>query len=203
MRQYLQHGRRHGPGGSDPIPGLGTSSLPFIVANGFISVTSFPTSNNYVDLNLYATNNDTLFGIEVGTGSLSATNGISVSEYGVYRAWLNFQFTSGTNGDTLIAEIGASSTVGTVSHWGFSNTQQKDDERVIYSTTAQTGAGTIEYARLMYFGGDLDESPAPLPGGLFVSARSPGGNNFNLQANVILEQLSTSYSTNGSFGVFP
>lgn len=201
MPDYLQHGSRHRPDGTDPIPGLGSSVFPFIVANGSVIVSSSPASSHYVDLSLYATSDSSVFSVALGTGGLSAVHGVTISEAGVYRAWFDFEFSGATNGDTLIAEA-AGSLGGTFSHWAFSNTNQKDDTRVVYSTTALTGAAKVQYSRVIYAGGVFDPSSS-FPEGFFVSGRSPAALNFTLTANVLVEQLSTSYTTNGSFGSWP
>src|SRR4051812_31665916 len=97
-RPYLQHGSRHAQTGSDPIPGGG---VPMILANGSVAVSSSPASSHYVDLNLYATTDDSIFGIAVGTGGLSAINGVSIAAPGVYRVFYSFEFSAATNGDSL------------------------------------------------------------------------------------------------------
>lgn len=198
-RSYLQHGSRHAPTGSDPIPGLG--GIPFIAANGFVSVTSSPASDNYVSLDLYATSDDSIFGIDFGTGGLSSTYGITISQAGAYRVWYSFIFSAATNGDTLIAEPHGSNFANS-NHWGFSNTQQDDDTRIVYSTTSSTGARNVQYQRIFWVAGVFDPSSGP-PSSLFVSGRSPAANNFDLSATVLIERLSPSYITNGSFGNSP
>jgi hypothetical protein len=198
-RSYLQHGSRHAPTGSDPIPGLG--GTPVIIAYGATAVTSSPASDHYVDLNLYATSDDTVFGIDVGTGGLSAINGIAIFTGGVYRAWYSFEFSAATNGDTLIGEPHGFNSAGS-NHWRWANTQQDDETRVVYSTTAFTGARTVQYMRIFWVAGVFDPSSGP-PSSLFISARSPAANNFNVSANVMVERLGRSYTTNGSFGDSP
>jgi hypothetical protein len=198
-RPYLQHGSRHLPGGSDPIPGTG--SVPVILAFGSTVVTSSPANDHYVDLSLYATTDDSVFGIAVGTGGLSAINGISIAAAGVYRVFYSFIFSSATNGDTLIAEPHGFDFADS-NHWVWANTQQDDDMRVVYSSTAFTGTRRVEYMRVFWVAGVFDPSSGP-PSSLFVSARSPAGLNFTVTADLMVERLGPSYTTNGSFGDSP
>jgi hypothetical protein len=198
-RPYLQHGSRHLPTGSDPIPGTG--AVPFILANGSVVVSSSPASDHYVDLNLYATTDDSVFGIAVGTGGLSAINGIAIAAPGVYRVFYSFVFSAATNGDELHAEPHGFNFADS-NHWRWANTQADDDTRVIYSTTTGTGARTVQYMRVFWVAGIFDPSSGP-PSSLFVSGRSPAGNNFNLSATVMVERLGPAYTTNGSFGDSP
>lgn len=198
-RPYLQHGSRHAPTGSDPIPGLG--GVPMILAFGSATVTSSPASDHYASLDLYVTTDDTIFGIEFGTGGLSSTNGISIAQAGLYRATYSFYFSSATDGDRLVgAAHGFNSALS--NHWLFANSQQADDTELVYSTTAVTGARNLEYMRIFFVGGVFDPSSGP-PASLFMSANNVDAHNFNFSVNVLIERLGASYVTNGSFGDSP
>lgn len=88
MRSYLQHGSRHAPGGSDPIPGLGGSSGPVIAAGRNFSgqtVTGGTTQNCSFTSTAYSSDsskllwttttltNDTLVIVGVGFAMLTAS----------------------------------------------------------------------------------------------------------------------------------
>lgn len=198
-RPYLQHGSRHAPYGSDPIPGF--AGVPMILAFGGASVTSSPASDHYASLDLYATTDDTIFSIEFGTGGLSSTYGITISQAGIYRATYSFYFASATNGDHLFGEAHGSNSA-LSNHWAFANTQQDDDTQVVYSTTVNTGTQNVEYMRIFFVAGVFDPSSGP-PAHIFMSARNSDAHNFDFGANVLIERLGASYVTNGSFGDSP
>lgn len=86
-RTYLQHGRRHAPGGTDPIPGLGGSS-PVVAsgvnfsgqsvpagttANSSFSNTAISSDTSKVSWTSSVSTNDTLVLEETGTAMLVAS----------------------------------------------------------------------------------------------------------------------------------
>ena len=95
MRTYLQHGRRHGPHGSDPIPNLPGISWISGYQNS-ISVASGSTSYTQVDLtsSTYYTNDTAIF-------SVVASNGLTISsgKDGLYVAqvYVNFACSGATS----------------------------------------------------------------------------------------------------------
>lgn len=93
MRDYLQHGRRHGPQGSDPIPGLATGSginWAYISAEptgGFSVDTTGGVNELDIDgSNLY-TNDPSIYAAADldPAGGPGAFGGLKILEGGVYR----------------------------------------------------------------------------------------------------------------------
>lgn len=94
MRSYLQHGRRHAIGGTDPIPGLssGASGLSWAYQAGPITATTVPMATNKVIARTAATgfftNDSSLF--SQGTAVVGGTTyyGIQViGTKGLYLTW--------------------------------------------------------------------------------------------------------------------
>lgn len=87
MADYLQHGRRHGPGGSDPIPGL-AASTPVVASgvnfsgqtvtagttkNSSFSDTAITSDSSKLSWTTSVVTNDTLVLEETGTAMLVAS----------------------------------------------------------------------------------------------------------------------------------
>ena len=101
MRSYLQHGRRHGPHGSDPIPNLtGCSWISGYQAG--ISVASASTPATQVDLtsSTYYTNDTEIF-------SVVASNGLTIAsgKDGFYVAQVSAHFSCASAPTTTAAEV--------------------------------------------------------------------------------------------------
>lgn len=82
MRPYLQHGRRHGPDGSDPIPGISSSSSRWIT--GYQNNISVPTGTTATQVDftssVYYSNDYTTFGV-------TASNGLTIAGSGFFIAY--------------------------------------------------------------------------------------------------------------------
>ncbi len=102
MRPYLQHGRRHAPTGTDPIPGLGPSPWAYIPgdANGFVNITAGQSKILTMDMTAgdWYTNAPSTFTSATHVASGSTYTGIAVEEAGHYliKAQLELGFSTGT-----------------------------------------------------------------------------------------------------------
>ena len=72
MRDYLQHGRRHGVGGSDPIPGLGGSALSWAYISGNTATSCPHGTNTYLvaDQANFYTNDSAVFDVHLNASSI-------------------------------------------------------------------------------------------------------------------------------------
>lgn len=180
---YLQHGRRHGQTGTDPIPPLGWALYD---SGGLISVGA-GAGQTYVDLNYSGgylfTNDETgLFGLAAGTGS---KNGFTVAEVGVYRVSWNFAITSATAGDHVEGYY-----VGDIGDRGFWMDGYSD---LLFDSTTQQGSH-ISFSELMFVGGAANPSPT-LPAGPEVAyVWNHTGNSFNVQVSVLVERIAKTYT---------
>lgn len=77
---YLQHGRRHGPGGTDPIPGL-NSDLPTAICQGFDNTTIGASSVHNITWDSVTINDTSVFSWTSGTN-------VNVLQTGLYMTWL-------------------------------------------------------------------------------------------------------------------
>lgn len=197
-RPYLQHGRRHGPQGSDPIPGAKFSPLDFMLAYG--TITDSSSSPSYIDLDLWVTSNEDIFTLQTGTGGLASTHAVAIHEEGIYRTWSKWLVDSGTNGDVLITDLDIRATG--VSFWNFANTQNIPQNQVTLSTSSG-GAQVIEVANLIYVGGPLQVGPVVLPALIFSTTLSQGSHTYHIEFETLVERIATDYTTNGSPGTAP
>jgi hypothetical protein len=103
MRPYLQHGRRHSPTGSDPIPGLGGSQIAFASLWGTSSPVITSGSQQGLDLEdgvsaVFETSDSSIFSngsIDIGFGT---QHGIEISQPGSYMAMGDYVVDGGTAG---------------------------------------------------------------------------------------------------------
>lgn len=96
MRPYLQHGRRHGPNGSDPIPNAVVPNdwVTAQTALGTVTDGSSPVNGEFSSIN-YQTDNGSVFGVYTG-GSVDSIQMLQVGSY-LVRARATFpQGRSGT-----------------------------------------------------------------------------------------------------------
>ena len=104
MPDYLEHGRRHGPGGSDPIPGLasGTGNDWVYARKGVGSVAaagSATAAYNEFDI-IYQTDNGSVFAAEPGT-----VNAIGFEQVGSYLVRAIATFPTGHSGSVLVGTV--------------------------------------------------------------------------------------------------
>lgn len=193
-RPYLQHGRRHAPGGTDPIPQVG--GVPMIMANG--SGAGLTGANNYIDLSAYLTTDPSIYSLQFGTGGLSATHGVAIAEDGVYQLWMTFRFTSATNGDVLEGSYDGGA--GPNLFWLMSNNQRDTEIEVVYDTTTTPAQTTyVAWTRMFVIGGSLEPGPvAALPRFVFAQTANQTSivRTYNVGVWVYIERLGTSYVTN-------
>lgn len=105
MRPYLQHGRRHASGGSDPIPGLGGSGLPWAVmasSEGFsvghtggVNYINTPSGDLYTgDTSVFGAATYTPAGSPIIIGGGTSIGVLSILVEGFYRVILNGNWTT-------------------------------------------------------------------------------------------------------------
>src|SRR4051812_31788799 len=90
MANYLQHGRRHGTGGSDPILGL-AASLDWCYANGNID-----TDGTHPSLSTFYTSDANVFALNGGS------DGIDINSAGVYLAFIDADIEDGAAAITKV-----------------------------------------------------------------------------------------------------
>lgn len=184
------HGPTHLADGQDPIPGLRSSPLEVIIAYGNITPGSGATPA-YIDLFNYATSDESVFTLQLGTGGLSAIHGIAIHEEGIYRSWSLWQVDSGTVGDTLEGDLDVRNA--NTSFWSFANTQGTENQVVFANSPL---LNKISYANLFYIGGAGGPTPVVLPALIFSNALSVGGHNYHIEFEIVVERLATSYTSN-------
>lgn len=107
MRPYLQHGRRHGPSGSDPIPGLGGAALVYAFddgEDGTFSDTGFGSTQR-VSLTSgdFETNDSSVY----ASASYGGDNGIQINAVGTYEVAASaYALASGTPASGAALSVG-------------------------------------------------------------------------------------------------
>lgn len=96
MPDYLQHGRRHAPGGSDPIPGSGGSPWCLIASDeGFTIDHSGGVNSINIDPTDIYTNSSSTFASFSYTGFPSGTfHGVKILVPGIYKMTLTATWTT-------------------------------------------------------------------------------------------------------------
>lgn len=85
MPDYLQHGRRHSPGGSDPIPGIGGISWAYISQSGTTSCAATSTTTLSATAANFYTNDSAMFQAALNSGH----EGIEILKTGHYYVTAN------------------------------------------------------------------------------------------------------------------
>ena len=83
-RSYLLHGRRHAPGGSDPIPNLGDTVMPYATVS--LPSWSWPTGDTFVDFTgaTVTISDPSVYTNNLGTDIATP---ILIQQTGIYLIW--------------------------------------------------------------------------------------------------------------------
>ncbi len=105
-RSYLQHGRRHGAFGSDPIPGIGQVPFASLRTTSRATITVGGGTAEYISMHggsnaLFETSDADIFENALGIGSATAAYGIKCLNNGTYRIGENYFVSGGTGGATF------------------------------------------------------------------------------------------------------
>lgn len=137
-RVYMQHGRRHAPGGTDPIPGLGGGGMVWAALGNAARVTVPAASGGVpgvklIDMNTSVdyTNDSSVFDIATFTDGTGTYHGLAYQAVGHYLAkWqLIFDAITGTGQISAVAvnEDGTNATPAAYGSEGRVWTRNTDD----------------------------------------------------------------------------
>lgn len=163
-RPYLGHGRRHAPGGSDPIPGLGGGSTSWAYISGS-SPTSCPHSaNTYLvaDQANFYTNDAAVFDAHQNTSSIWGIRMLADGHY-LYIMGANPSSLPGTGALYTLTSVGGGST--TPPSLG-------GPLGVLFPSGGLIDMGSVVNSALMTVGGFISAPTLPLVGRLDNSGSS-------------------------------
>ncbi len=99
-RPYIQHGRRHGPGGSDPITTLINDWVLASTPLGTVTNGSSPVNGAFSSIN-YQTDDGSVYGVYTG----GAVDSISMLQVGTYLIRAGATFPAGRTGTVQLGAV--------------------------------------------------------------------------------------------------
>lgn len=190
MADYLQHGNRHRPLGSDPIAGI-EGAWALYGGNGASNVTSAGLTYIGIDWWTWGPSNQDAFSLGAGTGLLSGLAAPQVDAGGVYKVSV-LAGINGTAGDEFEAEL-----PGAYADWHNINTQAHAFGKLkIGALDPAEPAYFFNWTQMEFIGGSLSFASVAPWSSVFRVAPVGLASAFTIDVlEILIELMSSDYDT--------